>query len=326
MIGEDMENTKQERLLEIFLRGLRGNGLSVKKLADEYGVSTKSITRNINDLKVFLANHREMTGNMEMQYNVQDKQYYLYTDEFLTSKELFALLEVLIGTRAFPKEELLELTSKLQRFTALEDRLKLKEIIRNEIYHYAEIKHDCKSVKETLWNLIDCIIERKEISIEYYRMDRKYVTHRLRPASVMFSDYYFYLIGFKAVDDVQKPYYFRVDRINRITKHRTRFDENVTFDEGLLRKRSLLMYPGKLRVVRFEFTGPSVQAVLDKLPTARIVEHNAGKYLIEAEVYGDGIKMWLLSQGHWVRVLEPEEFRQEMKAEIERMAQQYKII
>ena len=128
------------------------------------------------------------------------------------------------------------------------------------------------------------------------------------------------------MDDAQKPYYFRVDRIKCITKHRKRFDENVTFDEGLLRNRSLLMYPGKLRLVRFEFAGPSVQAVLDKLPTARIVEHNDGKYLIEAEVYGDGIKMWLLSQGHWVRVLEPEEFRQEMKAEIERMAQQYKII
>ena len=33
--------------------------------------------------------------------------------------------------------------------------------------------------------------------------------------------------------------------------------------------------------------------------------------------------MWLLSQGHWVKVLEPEDFLQEMKEEIEKMAQQY---
>lgn len=83
-----MENTKQERLLEIFLRG---NGLSVRGLADEYGVSTKSITRNINDLKAFLVEHREMTGNLDLRYNAQDSKYYLYTDEFLTSKELFGL-------------------------------------------------------------------------------------------------------------------------------------------------------------------------------------------------------------------------------------------
>lgn len=78
-------------MLEIFLRGIRGNGLSVRGLADEYGVSTKSITRNINDLKAFLVEHREMTGNLDLRYNAQDSKYYLYTDEFLTSKELFGL-------------------------------------------------------------------------------------------------------------------------------------------------------------------------------------------------------------------------------------------
>ena len=31
-----MENTKQERVLEIFFRGLRGEDLSVQRLADEY--------------------------------------------------------------------------------------------------------------------------------------------------------------------------------------------------------------------------------------------------------------------------------------------------
>lgn len=48
-----MENTKQERLLEIFFRALRGEGLSVQRLADEYEVSTKSIGRDISDLKAF---------------------------------------------------------------------------------------------------------------------------------------------------------------------------------------------------------------------------------------------------------------------------------
>ena len=66
-----------------------------------------------------------------------------------------------------------------------------------------------------------------------------------------------------------------------------------------------------------------MQAVLDKLPTAKIIERNGGKYLIEAEVYGDGIKMWLLSQGSWVKVVSPEEFVGEMKAEIRKMAQIY---
>ena len=321
-----MENTKQYRVLEIFFRALRGEDISVQNLANEYEVSTKSISRSINDLKAFLADHRDLVGNTELQYSHQDKCYRLYMDEFLSNKELFSLVEVMIGARAFSKMELLTLTEKLKRFTTTEDRPKLNELIRKELYHYPEVKHDCESVQETLWQIINCITEKREISIEYYRMDRKWVTHRLQPSSVMFTDYYFYLIGFRADGDTEKPYYFRVDRIKGITVHRKKIDtfDSPEFDEGLLRKRSLFMWPGPLRTIRFEFSGPSVQAVLDKLPTAKIIERlGESKYLIEAEVYGDGIKMWLLSQGDWVKVVKPEDFANEMHEIISKMLQQY---
>ena len=84
------------------------------------------------------------------------------------------------------------------------------------------------------------------------------------------------------------------------------------------------MWPGPLRTIRFEFSGPSVQAVLDKLPTAKIIERLGGnRYLIEAQTYGDGIKMWLLSQGAWVKVTSPESFIEEMKSEIDKMRDNY---
>lgn len=320
-----MEKTKQDRLLEIFFRGLRGEDISVQRLADEYEVSTKSITRSINDLKNFLADHRDLVGHTELQYSHQDHCYHLFMDEFLSSKELFSLVEVMIGARAFSKEELLQLTAKLKKLTTPEDREKLNELVRKELYHYPEVKHDCESVQNLLWQLVNCITEKKEISIDYYRADRKWVTHRLRPASVMFSDYYFYLIAFNTEGAPDKPLYFRVDRIRDLTIHRKHFTSNdaPSFDEGLLRQRSLFMFPGKLQTIRFEFTGPSVQAVLDKIPTAKIIEREGRKYMIEAEVYGKGIKMWLLSQGAWVKVVAPEDFATEIKEEISRMMVKY---
>ena len=320
-----MEGTKQSRLLEIFFRCLRGENLFVQKLADEYGVSTKSISRSISDLRAFLADHRDLVGNTDLQYSAQDRCYHLHMDEFLTNKEMFALVEVIIGARAFSKEELLVLTDKLKRFTSTEDRHKLNDLIRKEIYHYSEVKHDCDSVQETLWKIVTCITEKKEITIEYYRTDRAWRTHRIRPISLMFTDYYFYLIAFMADDDQNKPIYFRVDRIKHITEHRKNFtlDSNHDFDEGLLRNRSLFMWPGKLRAIRFEFSGPSVQAVLDKLPTAKIIERKAGKYILEADVYGEGIKMWLLSQGAWVKVLSPDEFVEEFRKEIATLSEYY---
>ena len=48
----------------------------------------------------------------------------------------------------------------------------------------------------------------------------------------------------------------------------------------------------------------SVEAVLDRLPTARILEQGEKGYLISAEVFGRGVEMWLRSQGDWVERVE----------------------
>lgn len=38
--------TKKNRILEIFFRMMKGENISIKGLADEYGVSNKSISRD----------------------------------------------------------------------------------------------------------------------------------------------------------------------------------------------------------------------------------------------------------------------------------------
>lgn len=250
---------KQERVLEIFFRGLRGEDISAKALASEYDVSTKSISRDINDLKNFLAEHRDLVGNTELEYYHQDKCYRLFMDEFLTNKELFSLIEVLIGARAFSKMELLSLVEKMKKFTTPGDRPKLNELIRKELYHYPEVKHDCESVQAILWQLVNCISDKREISIEYYRTDRKNVSHRLRPASVMFTDYYFYLIAFDVMDEERTPLYFRVDRIKHITEHRKRFtdEEAPGFDEGYFVRE--VYSCGQASYVAFDLNTPGLQ-------------------------------------------------------------------
>ena len=127
-----MQSEKQARLLELFFRGLRGEDLSVQKLSAEYGVSTKSVSRDISDLKAFFAEHRELVGNSELEYSYQDRVYRLRLDEFLSSRELFALTEVFLGARAFSKIELLNLIDKLKRLTSPEDRKRLDPLNQRE--------------------------------------------------------------------------------------------------------------------------------------------------------------------------------------------------
>ena len=70
------------------------------------------------------------------------------------------------------------------------------------------------------------------------------------------------------------------------------------------------MYGGKLRRVKFKYSGYSAEAVLDRLPTAKILDEEPMEddpkrtvYTISAEVFGDGIDLWLRSQGERVELL-----------------------
>ena len=67
------------------------------------------------------------------------------------------------------------------------------------------------------------------------------------------------------------------------------------------------MYGGKLQTVKFRYIGPSVEAVLDRLPTAKIIDEDENGWTIRAEVFGKGIDMWLRSQGDYAKVIQSEE-------------------
>ena len=316
---------KKNRLLDIFYRLVRGESISVRALAEEHGVSTKSIHRDISEIRNFLSSARELAGNTELRYLPGSKTYCLEFDSFLLSKELTAMVKVLIGCRAFSKMELLGLVSKLKAFTTHHDRRLLESIIAKEMYHYNEVRHDCRSVTDMVWLLTRCINEKKTITVTYYKTDRKQVERRLMPVALMFSEFYFYLVAYYCDAEKWIPLYYRVDRIVGVVEHREHFtlDKEYDFDEGELRNRIQFMHSGEYRRIKFSYRGPLVQAVLDRLPTAKVVDVEGDRKIIEAETYGTGINMFLLSQGDMVQVLEPAELVEEMAEEINRMAGLY---
>ena len=316
---------RKNRILAIFFRMAQGEGVSVKKMATEYGVSTKSITRYINQIKDFLSENRELVGNVELVYSFQKKTYSLEFHNFLLSKELIAMIKILIGSRALDKLELLKIITKLKQFTSSNDKKLLEMLINKELYHYQGVEHDCNSVIDIIWQLTQCIQQKKEITVTYFKMNRKEVMRRLKPIAVIFSEYYYYLIAYNSEQEDYEPRYFRVDRITQIIQHRGTYEipSKYTFDEGELRKKIQFMFPGKEQKIRFEFTGPSTQAILDRMPTAKIIAVEGNKTIIEAITYGEGIKMYLLSQGSWVKVISPPELVEEMKQEIEKMKEGY---
>ena len=64
------------------------------------------------------------------------------------------------------------------------------------------------------------------------------------------------------------------------------------------------MFGGELRKIKFLYKGLSIEAVLDRFPTAEILSHDEKGWLIKAEVYGDGVDIWLRGQGDIIEVID----------------------
>ena len=317
--------SKKGRMLGLFYRLMRGENISPKMMAQEYGVSAKSISRDMNEIKNFLSDSRDLVGNAEIRYISGSKVYCLELENGLLSKELILIIKMLMACRAIDKAALSQLISKLKAFTAGSDKEMIEKLIIKEMFHYQGVKHQCDNLVELVWKLTNCIYTQKEITVSYYKMDGSRIERRLLPLSIMFSEFYFYLIADVKTAKDSSPHYYRVDRITKVIEHRETFSIKYAkqFDEGDLRKKVQLMFPGINRKIKFEFSGPSVQAILDRLPMSRIVEKKGEQYIIEAETYGTGINRFLLSQGAWVKVLEPESLVAEMKREIDTMFGRY---
>lgn len=296
------------RLLGIFDRLSQGELISKEGLAREYGVTEKSIQRDIDDIRGYLAGDRE-GGAADIRYDRKAKRYHLWQEESsrLTRKEILAMAKILLESRAFEKEELHTILDKLIEACPKEGRRVVEDMIRNEAFCYVPPRHG-KKLLGALWDISLFIRNREIIRFSYRRQDGTERRHTAKPVALLFSEFYFYLVAYKE-EETSFPTVFRVDRIEKMEQTGDHFQVPYKdrFKDGEFRKRVQFMYPGVLRRVTFTYCGPSVEAVLDRLPTARILSHKENIYTLTAEAYGKGLDMWLGSQGNWVKVLKSEE-------------------
>lgn len=320
-----MEPTdKIERVLGIYTKLINGAIINKVEEAANYNVNERSIQRDIDDIR----NYMDIKGSEDgiinsVIYDRQKKGYRLeqiYKLKF-TNPEILAICKILLDSRAFTKKEMKAMLAKLiESCVPAENQKLVKEMIMNEEFHYIQPRHGSVFI-DKMWQIGEAIHNHQYIEIKYQGIQGSSVkTRKLKPLAIMFSEYYFYLAAFIDDETVREnfnvindsfPTIYRIDRIQGLKTLDETFyiPYSDRFEEGEFRKRIQFMYGGKLRKVKFKYFGYSVEAVLDKLPTAKILEeepHEDGKrtiYTILAEVFGDGIDMWLRSQGENIEIL-----------------------
>lgn len=312
----------KDRLLYMYSRLVDGKMLYKKEEAQRFGCSLRSIQRDIEDLRSFLHDQNEATGIVQdLVYNQKLGAYQLVppSRNLLSNEEVFATLKILLESRAFTKKELYPIIDKLiDCCIPKTEQQRVSELIGNEKLLYVEPQHKDKFLKK-MWELSGAVREQQEVTITYRRTDGVQVQRTVQPVGIMFSEFYFYLIAFLTPKDKQKvkfeiendpfPTIYRIDRIKGFTVTDKHFAVPYAkrFEEGEFRKRIQFMYGGHLQRLRFYFKGSCYEYILDRLPTAKVVLEDEKGTLIEAEVFGKGIDIWLKSQGELIEVVSRQE-------------------
>lgn len=316
-VGEifHMRNTqedKSERVLSLYSRLTERKVIRKSAEAERFGVSLRTIQRDIADIQTFLQDQAHETGEIrEIIFDRAKNGYRLETKQHtgLGAREILAAGKIMLESRALVKEELFPIIHQLCCLCSDEkDRKLVEKLLSNELHHYIELHHG-KKLLDLIWELEQAAADQNYILIRYRKLkNREIVERKVKPVGIMFSDFYFYMTAFIEGLDKQKefqnpedvyPTIYRLDRLISLTV----LDEHFAvpyaqrFEEGEFRKRVQFMYGGKLRKVKFKFYGGDPEFILDRIPTAQIVAREKDHIVISAEVFGDGIDMWFRSQG-----------------------------
>ena len=308
---------KSGRILYLYTKLINGEGINKAQEAEHFGVHQRSIQRDIDDLRAFFENQiAEGLGDKQLVYDKSMNCYCLRSRDqaALSNSEILAVCKILLESRSMCKSEMEPIIRKLvDACVPKKNRAVVKALVANELFHYVEPQHK-KQFVEHLWDIGNAVQEHRMLKITYEKQDGTVVERTVKPVGIMFSEYYFYLTAF--IDGIDRkvdyhnpddifPTIYRIDRIQEFTVLDKNFEipYKDRFEESEFRKRIQFMYGGKLRRIRFRYTGRNVEAVLDRLPTAKILEKDDAGYLLTAEVFGDGIDMWVRSQGDVVEMV-----------------------
>ena len=189
-----MPEDKLTRLLAMQRQLLCGNAIDKAAAAAEYGVSAKSIQRDLETLRAWFG-----TQGSDLVYDREADAYRLLQPEEarLTKSEVLAVCKILLESRAFTEEELDPILHKLVACCTPAQNLKaVQELIGNERFHYVPPHHGQKFV-DRLWALGEAIRDHRVLEMDYMGTHNGAARHRrVQPVGILFSEYYFYLAAF----------------------------------------------------------------------------------------------------------------------------------
>lgn len=214
---ENHSEDKAKRILAIYTRLRQGKTVYKAAMSEAYGVSQRTIQRDITDIQCFLQDLCMETGSIQEivfdkhkgGYLLQSKQnHYLSEKETwsvcrvqveqkhcLSEKEILVVCRVLLGSEALVKAELFPIVDSLIALCGESKVMDVEKLLQDGMGNYAEPRHGRRLI-EQLWNLENAVKGKKYIEILYDDSKKgDQVVQKLRPIKVIYVESYFYLVA-----------------------------------------------------------------------------------------------------------------------------------
>ncbi len=243
------KNDKIERVLRIYTKLLNGNLINKTEEAIRYGVNERSIQRDMDDIRNFLA-LEQATGGLvySIVYNRKKRGYQMQKVQQtqFSNGELLAMCKLLLGSQAFSKKELKVLLDKIiGNCDVSSDRKLLKSLVGNEMFHYME-QHGA-DLSEELWELGQAVNGCHYIDI-YWQDSAEDIAEqkRLKPVAILYINQFFCLAAFEERTSCEEtsidwtsPEIFRIDKMHNVQVLEERFHipYSKRFEEGEFRRQ-----------------------------------------------------------------------------------------
>jgi len=303
---------KINRLLEITTILLNRGTVTATYLAERFGVSTRTIYRDIDVLSssgIPVYTTQGANGGISLLQN------YTLNKTLLTDKESESILFALKTLQA----------TKYPEIDLILD--KLGSLFQNAATDWISIDYSPwgsnPNQYNKLTNIKNAILNCKIIEFDYISASNIKSHGRLDPIRLIFKGQAWYLWGWSV--DREDFRMFRISRIKSLSVLDTTFDRNK---ERIPNQKEHIEVKNTkpLACLELKFTEPALYRLYDDYDDNMIKSNDDGTYTLEIDfpedewVYG-----YILSFGDYVEVIKPPHIREIIKEKIIRMKNKYDI-
>lgn len=306
----------------------RLSGISKGELATHFGVSKKTIARDITNLSscgfpIYEDQDLER-GNQVFYYFTEN---YRLPDYTLNYEDILSLS---LASKLWAESGLVTAQSIKGILTKIETKLDksilkfYRDVQKALISDGTGILSDSDSLPEKLSLILKAILNYKMISFGYYSVQNQRHSHKeVSPLAIKYFNHNFYLAGYyKKIDQVIVFALNRMDGLELSDKpqHEVDFDSGTYFDSGFG------IYTGDVFQVKLQFLPPTSDYIAERIWHAEQQLTRLEDKSIILEMPANSLsemKKFVLSYGAKVKVLEPGELVDLIRTESNSISMMY---